>query len=62
MEIVQKTSHKGINPNEYSRIPHTVYLSDFNTSHPNPNRIDRIASEISEYRKFKRKNTIVYKG
>ena len=50
-----KILHKGISPDEYSRIPHTVCSVDFNTSHPCPNRINRIASEINEYLTWKRK-------
>ena len=41
---------------EYSRIPHVVCSADFNTNYPNPNRIARIASEVSEYLKHKHKN------
>ena len=55
MRTIQKTSNTGIIPSEYSRIPHMVYLTDFNTNHPQPNRIDRIASEIDEYLNWKRK-------
>lgn len=46
----------GVNPNEYAQIPHVVCLADFNTSHPNPNRINRIASEINEYLKYKNRD------
>ena len=56
MEIIQKTLHNGIAPSEYSRIPHMIDLADFDTNHPNPNRIDRIASEINEYLKRKCKH------
>ena len=56
MKTIQKTLLNGVNHNEYSRIPHTVCLADFDTNHPNTNRIDRIASEINEYLKYKRKN------
>ena len=57
MKTIQKTLHTGVAPSEYSRIPHVICLADFNTSHPNPNRIDRIASEINEYLSYKRKHT-----
>ena len=56
MKIIYKTLDNGIAPSEYSRIPHTICLADFDTNHPNTNRIDRIASEINEYLKHKRKN------
>ena len=59
MKTVQEILHSGINPNEYSRIPHKICLDDFNTSYPNSSRISRIASEIGEYLKYKRKNTEV---
>ena len=55
MKITQEILHGGITPAEYSRIPHTICLADFNTSYPNPNRINRIASEINEYLNWKRK-------
>ena len=32
-----------------------IYLDDFNTNYPNPNRIDRIAREVDEYLKWKHK-------
>lgn len=47
--------YDGVNPAEYSRIPHSVCLDDFNTNYPNSNRINRIASEINEYLKNKHK-------
>lgn len=59
MKFVHEILHNGANPNEYSRIPHKICLGDFNTNYPNTNRIDRIASEINEYLKHKRKNTEV---
>jgi hypothetical protein len=55
MKITQKMLHNGVNPSEYSRIPHMIYESDFNTNHPSANRIERIAREIDEYMKWKRK-------
>ena len=45
----------GISPVEYSRIQHMIYFDDFNTNHPSSNRVDRIASEINEYLKYKDK-------
>ena len=56
MKIVQETLHDWVNPDEYASIPHMIYFSDFNTNYPSPNRIDRIASEISECVKWKYKN------
>ena len=56
MKTIKETLHNGITPSEYSRIPHMIYPDDFNMNHPNPNRIDRIAGEIDEYLKYKRKN------
>ena len=56
MRTLQKILYGVVEPTEYSRIPHMIYLSDFNTSYPNRNRIDRIASEINEYLKYKNKN------
>ena len=53
---MQKKLHNDINPYGYYHIPHIICLADFNTNHPNPNRIDRIASEINEYLKYDRKN------
>lgn len=44
-----------IKPEEYCRIPHVITLSDFNTNYPNPDRINRIAREIDEYLKYKKK-------
>ena len=32
-----------------------IYLDDFNTNYPNPNRIDRIAREVDEYLKWNHK-------
>ena len=55
MKTEQEMLHDGVNPAEYSRIPHSVCLDDFNTNYPNSNRIDRIAGEINEYLKNKRK-------
>ena len=55
MKTAKKILRAGIAPSEYSRIPHMVYLNDFNTNHPASNRIDRIAREINEYMKWKRK-------
>lgn len=56
MEAIRETLCDGFSPSEYSCIPHSVCLDDFNTNHPNPNRINRIASEINEYLKHKHKN------
>ena len=55
MKITQKISHNGISPSECFRIPHMIYEADFNTNYPIPNRIDRIAREIDEYMRWKRK-------
>ena len=52
MKVVREILYKP----ECDHIPHVIYLNDFNTNYPNPNRINRIASEISEYLKCKRKS------
>lgn len=57
MKTGKEILHNGVAPSEYSRIPHVIYPNDFNTNHPIPNRIDRIASEIDEYMKWKCKYT-----
>ena len=57
MKTTKETLRIGETNTEYSRIPHMIYLDDFNTKHPSASRIDRIASEINEYLKYKRKNT-----
>lgn len=41
---------------EYCRIPHVICSADFDTSRPVPNRINRIANEINEYLRWKRKS------
>ena len=56
MKVSKEMLYVGVNPNEYAQIPHVVCLADFNTSHPNPNRINRIASEINEYLKYKNRD------
>lgn len=56
MKNIEEILYSGITPAEYSRIPHMICLADFNTNHPNPNRINRIASEINEYLRYKNKN------
>ena len=55
MKNTQETLHNGIDPSEYARIPHMIYAADFNTNHPTSNHVDRIASEIDRYLKWKRK-------
>ena len=56
MKDREKILHNNfIKPNEYPRILHTVVEADFNTNHPNPYRIDRIASEIQGYLKQRNK-------
>ena len=54
---MQKMLRGGLEPVEYCRVPHVVCQADFNTSYPNPNRINRIASEINEYLRHKNRNT-----
>ena len=56
MEIMQKKLYNGVAPSEYNRVPHVLCLADFDTNHPNPNRIDRIAREVEEYLRRKRKS------
>lgn len=46
-----------IKPDEYCRISHIIAPSDFNTNYPNPDRVNRIAREIEEYLKYKKKYT-----
>lgn len=41
---------------ECCRIHNVITLSDFSTSYPNPNRINRIANELNEYLRYKYKN------
>ena len=54
MKFEKETLRSGlISPDEYSCIPHMICFADFNTNYPNPNRIDRIASEIDEYLNWK---------
>lgn len=55
MKNKQKILCSGFIPTELSRAPHMVCLADFNTSHPNLNRINRIANEINDYLKYKNK-------
>jgi hypothetical protein len=55
METTEKL-YKEISPEEYSRIPHVIYLDDFNTNYPASNRVERIAREIDEYIKWKQKH------
>lgn len=47
---------EGYDRDEYSRIPHVICLADFNTSYPTSNRINRIASEINEYLRYKNRD------
>ena len=51
MKDTQETLSSGFAPVESCRIPHVICMADFNTNYPNPNRINRIAGEISEYLK-----------
>lgn len=56
MKSEEKKLHRVISPEEYSRIHHEIYLDDFNTNYPSSNRVERIAREIDEYIKWKRKH------
>ena len=56
MKSVEKKFYGGISPEEYSRIPHVIYSSDFNTNYPTSNLVERIAREIDEYIKWKQKH------
>ena len=56
MEAAQEMLRGWISPEEYSRIPHMICSDDFNTNYPSSNRINRIASEINEYLKYKDKS------
>ena len=62
MKTIQEILRGGVSAEEYSRIPHMVYLGDFNTNHPSSNRIDRIASEINDYLKYARKGAKLQRG
>ena len=56
MKTIQKKTRGKIVYTESSRIPHMIYLADFNTNYPSSSRIDRIASEINEYLRYKNNN------
>ena len=56
MKSIQEISNGWVSPGRHSNIPHVICLADFDTNHPNKNRIDRIASEISEYVKWENKH------
>ena len=49
MKTEREIFHGGTALSEFSCVPHTVYLTDFNTNYPSTGRIDRIAREISAY-------------
>lgn len=59
MKDAKKVLYAGVSPSECSCIPHVIYIDDFNTNYPNPNRISRIAREVDEYLKYKYKNANV---
>lgn len=61
MKNAQKISDSWVSTAKYSRVPHVICLADFDTNHPNQNRIDRIASEINEYVKHKSKYADIQK-
>ena len=56
MKNAEKKLYGSISRDEYSRIPHVIYLDDFNTNYPTSNRVERIAREIDEYIKWKQKH------
>lgn len=56
MKSVEKKLWGEISRDEYSRIPHVIYLDDFNTNCPISNRVERIVREIDEYIKWKKKH------
>lgn len=62
MKDAEKMLRSWISYDEYSNVPHVIYFSDFNTNNPSSNRIDRIASEISECVKRKHKNNEAKRG
>lgn len=62
MKTIQEILRGGVSAEEYSRIPHMIYLGDFNTNYPSPNRIDRIASEINDYLRHMSKCTNAQRG
>lgn len=47
-----------ITPDEFPRISHMVTEADFDMEHPDPYRVERIASEIREYLTYKRKRGV----
>ena len=55
MKVEKEMLNGGIKPDEYSHISHVVCSADFNTNYPASNRINRIASEINEYLRYKNK-------
>lgn len=55
--IKEKLHVRLIKPEEYHRISHVIAPSDFNTNYPSPDRVDRIAREIDEYLRYKKKYT-----
>lgn len=55
MGNAEKKLYGSISREEYSRIPHVIYVDDFNTNYPVLNRVERIAREIDEYIRWKQK-------
>ena len=42
-------------PEEFLRTPHIILEGDFSTNYPSQSRINRVACEIDEYLRRKRK-------
>lgn len=51
---MNKTQRLTIEPYEYCRIDHTITEADFNTTHPNPYRIDYTIRDINRYLRYKK--------
>ena len=56
MKFVQEILSGNGFTTEVIPVPHKVYLDDFSTSHPNSSRVDRIANEVNEYLRYKKKH------
>lgn len=55
MDKDQEYEFYHIDKSEYDRLTYVISEADFNTGCPNPNRIDKIASEINNYLIHRRK-------
>lgn len=56
MKINKKNMCNGfVAPEEFLRTPHIILEGDFSTNYPSQSRINRVACEIDEYLRRKRK-------